>query len=143
MSGYSSVVCVSSDKSCAWKYISSFQEGLYHVKYFAHLKKKAQCELWVKFYLGYGREFEWTLGVSDGQGGLACCNSWGHKDLDMTERLNWLNWTEYENYSLGDSTSDSSGKLFQRGRGKRQCVCDFAKGGICAIKHTFSVESFC
>ena len=36
-----------------------------------------------------GHEFEWTLGVGDGQGGLACCNSWGRKELDMTERLNW------------------------------------------------------
>ena len=26
-----------------------------------------------------GREFEWTLGVGDGQGGLACCDSWGHR----------------------------------------------------------------
>ena len=33
-------------------------------------------------------EFEWTLGVSDGQGGLACCDSWGRKELDTTERLN-------------------------------------------------------
>ena len=41
-----------------------------------------------------GRESGWTLGVGDGQGGLACCNSWGHKESDMTERLNWteLNW---------------------------------------------------
>ena len=29
-----------------------------------------------------------ALGVGDGQGGLACCGSWGHKELDMTERLN-------------------------------------------------------
>ena len=36
-----------------------------------------------------GREFEWTLGVGDGQGGLACCTSWGHKESDTTE---WLNW---------------------------------------------------
>ena len=36
-----------------------------------------------------GRESEWTLGVGDGQGGLACCDSWGPKELDMTERLNW------------------------------------------------------
>ena len=43
-----------------------------------------------------GREFEWTLGDGDGQGGLACCNSWGRKEPDMTE---WLNWTEL-NYSL-------------------------------------------
>ena len=35
-----------------------------------------------------GREFEGTPGVGDGQGGLACCNSWGHKELDTTERLN-------------------------------------------------------
>ena len=36
-----------------------------------------------------GCEFEWTPGVGDGQGGLECCNSWGHKESDMTERLNW------------------------------------------------------
>ena len=36
-----------------------------------------------------GRESEWTLGVDDGQGSLECCNSWGHKELDTTERLNW------------------------------------------------------
>ena len=36
-----------------------------------------------------GHEFEWTLGVGDGQGGLACCNSWGRKESGMTERLNW------------------------------------------------------
>ena len=28
--------------------------------------------------------FEQALGVGDGQGGLACCDSWGHKELDMT-----------------------------------------------------------
>ena len=38
-----------------------------------------------------GREFEWTPGVGDGQGGLACCGSWGRKESDTTE---WLNWTD-------------------------------------------------
>ena len=38
-----------------------------------------------------GYEFEWTLGVGDGQGGLVCCNSWGRKELDTTEQLNWAN----------------------------------------------------
>ena len=38
-----------------------------------------------------GRESEWTPGVGDGQGGLACCDSWGCKESDTTE---WLNWTE-------------------------------------------------
>ena len=35
-----------------------------------------------------GHEFEQILGVRDGQGSLACCSPWGHKELDMTERLN-------------------------------------------------------
>ena len=35
-----------------------------------------------------GHEFGWTLGVDDGQGGLACCNSWGCKELVTTEQLN-------------------------------------------------------
>ena len=34
-------------------------------------------------------ESEWTPGVGDGQGGLASCDSWGCKESDMTERLNW------------------------------------------------------
>ena len=34
-----------------------------------------------------GHESEWTPGDGDGQGGLACCDSWGHKELDTTERL--------------------------------------------------------
>ena len=36
-----------------------------------------------------GHEYEWTPGVGDGQGGLACYSPWGHKELDTTERLNW------------------------------------------------------
>ena len=36
-----------------------------------------------------GHEFEQTLGVGDGWGGLACCSPWGRKELDTTERLNW------------------------------------------------------
>ena len=35
-----------------------------------------------------GHEFESTPGVGDGQGGLACCDSWGHKESDTTEQLN-------------------------------------------------------
>ena len=37
----------------------------------------------------YWRDSEWTPGAGDGQGGLACCDSWGHKESDTTERLNW------------------------------------------------------
>ena len=35
-----------------------------------------------------GHEFEQALGVGDGQGGLACCSPWDHKEMDTTERLN-------------------------------------------------------
>ena len=38
-----------------------------------------------------GHEFEWSPGIGDGQGGLVCCGSCGHKESDMIE---WLNWTE-------------------------------------------------
>ena len=35
-----------------------------------------------------GHGFGWTPGFGDGQGGLACCGSWGHKESDTTEQLN-------------------------------------------------------
>ena len=44
---------------------------------------------WHHWLNGHG--LGWTPGAGDGQGGLACCGSWGHKELDMAE---WLNWTE-------------------------------------------------
>ena len=52
-----------------------------------------------------GHRFGWTLGVGDGQGGLACCGSWGHKESDMTEQLNWtentrMNYFAYEIVSI-------------------------------------------
>ena len=37
-----------------------------------------------------GHEFEWTPGVGNGQGGLACYGSWGCKESDTTKRLNWI-----------------------------------------------------
>ena len=39
-----------------------------------------------------GHEFAQALGVGNGQGSLACCSPWGHKESDITE---WLNWTVY------------------------------------------------
>ena len=40
-----------------------------------------------------GHGFGWTLGVGDGQGSLVCCSSWGRKESDTTERLNWTELT--------------------------------------------------
>ena len=42
-----------------------------------------------------GHESEWTPVVGDGQGGLACCGSWGRKESDTTERLNWTDTHTY------------------------------------------------
>ena len=46
-----------------------------------------------------GHVFEWTPVVGDGQWGLERCRSWGRKDLDTTE---WLNWTELNRYGEGN-----------------------------------------
>ena len=49
-----------------------------------------------------GHEFEQAWGVGDGQGSLACCSSWDHKESDTTERLNWTDlqssdfWWRYQ-----------------------------------------------
>ena len=47
------------------------------------------CHHWLD-----GHEFEQAPGVGYGQGGLACCSPWGHKESDMTEWLKWLNRQE-------------------------------------------------
>ena len=52
-----------------------------------------------------GRESEWTPGVGDGQGGLACCGSWGHKESGMTERLNWIDSFRPWLVSLAETTT--------------------------------------
>jgi len=60
-----------------------------------------------------GRESEWTPGVGDGQGGLACCDSWSCKESHTTERLNWTEqprtalffWEEYSFLLFGATTS--------------------------------------
>ena len=43
-----------------------------------------------------GHEFEQAPGAGDGQGSLACCSPWGHKESDVTERLHWTNCTKPE-----------------------------------------------
>ena len=41
----------------------------------------------------YEHEFEWTPGVGDGQSGLVCCRPQDCKESDMTEQLNWTDWS--------------------------------------------------
>ena len=62
-----------------------------------------------------GHEFGWTPRVGDGQGGLACCGSWGCKESDTTEWLNWteLNWSgEFSLLGSNSSTTLSLDKLY-------------------------------
>ena len=64
-----------------------------------------------------GHEFEWTLGVGGGQGGRACCNSWGRKESDTIERQNWteLNWILNRKPKIGRKRSYLLYIGFQRG----------------------------
>ena len=66
-----------------------------------------------------GHELELASGVGDGQGGLACCSPWGCKELGMTERLNWLNWTEFVRLLSFLKESSYSSENYEI------CVCAF------------------
>ena len=58
-----------------------------------------------------GRGSQWTPGVGDGQGGLACCSSWGCKESDTTEWLIWSDLTWLKS-SLGFSAAYHTGLNF-------------------------------
>ena len=68
-----------------------FSSSSSHLSIFFTSRTEDEMAGW--HYWLYGRAFEWTPGVGDGQGGLACFDSWGCKELDMTERLNWTEST--------------------------------------------------
>ena len=52
-------------------------------------KGMTEDEMAIWHYRLDAHESEWTTGVGDGRGSLACCDSWGRKESDTTERLNW------------------------------------------------------
>ena len=56
-----------------------------------------------------GHDFEQALGVGDVQGSLACCSPWGHRESDMTERLNW---TKHEREEVKEIIRDFLNKFF-------------------------------
>ena len=66
----------------------SFEKTLMLGKIEGRRRRERQRMRWLDGIIN-GREFEQALGVGDGQGGLACCSPWGHKELNTTERLNW------------------------------------------------------
>ena len=61
-------------------------------KYWRQEKRMTEDEMVGWHHQLDGHEFEQASGVGDGQGGLVYCSSWGHKELDMTEQLNWAEW---------------------------------------------------
>ena len=63
-----------------------------------------------------GHEFESTLGVGDGQGSLACCSPWGHKESDMRERLNWSELNPSSNLlkTIPSGSLDSESKYLSK-----------------------------
>ena len=61
------------------------------VKQCPKISKPGFNSTWTVNFQMFKLNLEKAEGVGDGQGGLACCNSWGHKELDTTQ---WLNWTE-------------------------------------------------
>ena len=56
-----------------------------------------------------GHEFEQAPGDSEGQGSLACCNPWGHKELDRTEQLHHNNKTKNRIYVLQTINENTEG----------------------------------
>ena len=75
----------------------SFEKTLMLGKIEGRRRRGRQDEMVGSHHRLNGHGFGWTLGVGDGQGGLVCCNSWGHKESDMTE---WLKWTELSGFGI-------------------------------------------
>ena len=77
----------------------SFEKTLMLGKIWGHEEKGTTEDKMVGWHHRLdGHGFGWTSGVGDGQGGLVCCGSWGCKELDMTERLNWLTECKISKY---------------------------------------------
>ena len=71
----------------------SFEKTVMLGKTEGRTRRGRQRKRWLDDQLN-GHEFGWTPGVGDGQGSLACCGSWGCKELNTTERLNWTELNE-------------------------------------------------
>ena len=80
-----------------------------------------------------GHGFGWIPGVGDGQGGLACCSSWGLKESDTTEQLNWTGVWKW-----GDFHSLLKEKIYSTSLGGHFVISSKSKG-ICYFPGTPSL----
>ena len=64
-----------------------------------------------------GHGFGWTVGVSEGQGSLACCSSWSRKESYTTEQMSWTEWYSKINQNIVIQKVFTSGPLFLRSLG--------------------------
>ena len=85
-----------------------------------------------------GCKSEWTLGVGGGQGGLACCDSWGCKESDTTERLIWsdLIWSAVVlNMNVSNQLKNRDCQVYSQGKIKilpdaAYKINDFLQGNL-------------
>ena len=113
--GYVVSVCLTLQKAAklfpTWLCYCVFRENPCQF-FFLSFRHSSKWAISHGFNLHFSKESEWTPGVGDGQGGLACCDSWGRKESDTTERLNWteLNdcwcWTPFHVLSSLSCTVD-------------------------------------
>ena len=82
-----------------------------------------------------GCESEWTPGVGDGQGGLACCDLWGRKESDTTERLNW---TELKERSKESGREEQRKGERKESGGKRKKIINL---GLASERETIQFQS--
>ena len=68
--------------------VDSFEKTLMMEKIEGRRRRGQQRMRWLDAITDSGHGFGWTPGVGDGQGGLACCSSWGRKESDTTDGLN-------------------------------------------------------
>ena len=88
-------------------------------------------------------EFVGTLGVGDRQGGLRCCDSWGHKESDRTERLNWTERCTTVKLLLEDNIGGNLGDLIcGDGILDTKLKAWFMKETIDKL-NSFEIENFC
>ena len=92
-----------------------------------------------------GHGFGWTPGIGDGQGGLACCGSWGRKESDTTERLSWTDLLRTPKCKQNLRRQEQSGPRKARGHTVQepwQALCFMLRANEKLLTHFVSYQFF-